>query len=56
MFLLSSIIRTHGIDILPYAENTQLIFPFAFKTPNTQVKFSTCMAEIANWMKTTVSN
>ena len=38
MIPLANMIRTHDINILPYADDTQLILSFSDKTPNTRNK------------------
>ena len=51
MIPLARIIHTHGIHILSYAEDTQLILSLSDKMPNTRTKFATCMTEVVDWMK-----
>lgn len=52
MILLASIIHSHNINILSYADDTQLILSLTDKTPSTQIKFMACMTESAHWLKT----
>ena len=53
MIPLASIIRSHDINFLSYADDTQLILSLMDKTPSTRIKFTACMTEIADLMKTT---
>lgn len=48
---LADIVRKHGVKLVSYADDTQLIVTLEQKEAGTASAFKACLSDLANWMK-----
>ena len=48
---LADIVRSHGLNIISYADDTQFILSLSKDSITTKTNFHKCMTSITNWMR-----